>query len=145
MLLQPSFFHRLLDDYPADTERNVTLMYKSKEVIQSLLFDLNLIFSSRSLSNSTKLEGELKKSVLNYGVIDVIDVDISDDERIDALSKNIEQAIACFEPRLKNVTIHLLKNTPENITFCVNGLFIAEHVSFSISWSSTAYTYTLHH
>lgn len=143
MLVQPSFFHRLIDDYPEDKELSVKLIYKWKDVIQSLLFDLNLIFSSRPLSNSEKLEGELNKSVLNYGVIDVINFDISDDERIEALKRNIHNAITCFEPRLKKVTVDLQNNTPEDIKFLVNCFFMGEPVSFSISWSSTAYTYTL--
>lgn len=143
MLLQPSFLHRLKDDYPHDEERGVTLMYKRQDVVQSLMSDLNMLFSSRSLLLGSELYDALPKSVLNYGVFDVIDVDISDSDRIEALSNNIYQAISWFEPRLENVVILLQKNAPESITFLVNGVFISEYVSFSISWSSTAYAYTL--
>ncbi|EQC01172.1 type VI secretion system baseplate subunit TssE [Photorhabdus temperata] len=142
-MIQPSFLHRLKDDYPQDEKRGVTLNWSRQEVVQSLISDLSMLFSSRPISAISPLFGELPKSVLNYGVSDVINVDISDDERIDALSNNIYQAISWFEPRLKNVVITLQKNTPENITFWVNGDFFNEQVVFSISWSSTAYTYSI--
>ncbi|WP_434524869.1 type VI secretion system baseplate subunit TssE [Photorhabdus asymbiotica] len=142
-MIQPSFLHRLKDDYPQNEERGVTLIWSRQEVVQSLMFDLNMLFSSRPISAVLPLFGELPKSVLNYGVSDVISVDISDDERIDALSNNIYQAISWFEPRLKNVVITLQKNTPENITFWVSGIFFNEQIVFSISWSSTAYTYSI--
>lgn len=143
MLLKPSFLHRLQDDNPRDEEHDITPMYKWPEVVQSLMSDLNMLFSSRPLSSGTELYGELPKSVLNYGVFDVIDVDISDSERIEALSNFITQALSWFEPRLESVVITLQKNTPESIIFWVCGIFIHEQVAFSISWSSTAYTYTL--
>ncbi|CAQ84371.1 MULTISPECIES: type VI secretion system baseplate subunit TssE [Photorhabdus] len=142
-MIQPSFLHRLKDDYPQNEERGVTFIWSRQEVVQSLMFDLNMLFSSRPISAVLPLFGELPKSVLNYGVSDVISVDISDDERIDALSNNIYQAISWFEPRLKNVVITLQKNTPENITFWVSGIFFNEQIVFSISWSSTAYTYSI--
>ncbi|MCC8374719.1 MULTISPECIES: type VI secretion system baseplate subunit TssE [Photorhabdus] len=143
MMIQPSFLHRLKDDYPQDENRGVTLVWSRQEVIQSLIADLSMLFSSRPISEVFPLFGELSKSVLNYGVSDVINVDISDDERIDALSNNIYQAISRFEPRLQDVVITLQKNTPENITFWVKGIFFNEQVVFSISWNSTAYTYSI--
>lgn len=143
MLLKPSFLHRLQDDNPRDEEHGITPMYKRPEIVQSLMSDLNMLFSSRPLSSGTTLYGELPKSVLNYGVFDVIDVDISDNERIEALSNFITQALSWFEPRLENVVITLQNKTPESIIFWLSGVFIYESVAFSISWSSTAYTYTL--
>ncbi|MBS9423049.1 type VI secretion system baseplate subunit TssE [Photorhabdus caribbeanensis] len=143
MMIQPSFLHRLKDDYPQDEKQGVALIWSRQEVVQSLISDLSMLFSSRPISEISPLFGELPKSVLNYGVSDVINVDISDDERIDALSNNIYQAIFWFEPRLKNVVITLQKNTPENITFWVSGIFLNEQVVFSISWNSTAYTYSI--
>lgn len=145
MLFQPSFLHRLKDDYPGDEERGITLSHKRSDIVQSLMSDLNMLFSSRPLSLGSELYGELPKSILNYGVFDVIDVDISDNERIEALNNNIHQALSWFEPRLENLVITLQKNTPESIIFWVNGVFINEQIEFSISWSSTAYTYTLSH
>lgn len=142
-MIQPSFLHRLKDDYPQNEERGVTPIWSRQGVVQSLMFDLNMLFSSRPISVVSPLFGELPKSVLNYGVSDVISVDISDDERIDALNNNIYQAISWFEPRLKDVVITLQKNTPENITFWVSGIFFNEQIVFSISWSSTAYTYSI--
>ncbi|KOY63849.1 type VI secretion system baseplate subunit TssE [Photorhabdus heterorhabditis] len=142
-MIQPSFLHRLKDDHPQNEERGVTPTWSHQEVVKSLMFDLNMLFSSRPISAVLPLFGELPKSVLNYGVSDVISVDISDDERIDALNNNIYQAISWFEPRLKNVVITLQKNTPENITFWVSGIFFNEQIVFSISWSSTAYTYSI--
>ncbi|WP_248000648.1 type VI secretion system baseplate subunit TssE [Photorhabdus hindustanensis] len=117
MMIQPSFLHRLKDDYPQDEKRGVALVWSRQEVVQSLISDLNMLFSSRPISEISPLFGELPKSVLNYGVSDVINVDISDDERIDALSNNIYQAISWFEPRLKSVVITLQKKYARKYNF----------------------------
>lgn len=143
MLLQPSFFHRLNDDFPREEERGIKNSYNRQGILSSLSKDLNMLFSSRSLSAGSELYGELERSILNYGVLDVVDVDIMEDERIECLRQNIYHTLQWFEPRLSDIDIKLQNNSPENIRFWVQGVFQGECIVFSISWSSIAYTYSI--
>ncbi|EDQ2188407.1 type VI secretion system baseplate subunit TssE [Salmonella enterica] len=140
---QPSFFHRLHDDFPREEEHVIKSSYRRQEILDSLVKDLTMLFSSRPLSAGLKLYGELNRSILNYGVLDVVDVDIMDGERINRLHNNIYQAIIYFEPRLQDISIKLQNNSPENIRFWVQGIIWGECIVFSVSWSSIAYTYSI--
>ncbi|MFV8905046.1 type VI secretion system baseplate subunit TssE [Serratia fonticola] len=143
MQLQPSFLHRLHDDFPREEQRVIKNCYRRQEILNSLVKDLNMLFSSRPLSAGSELYGELERSILNYGVLDVVDVDIMDDELINRLRNNIHQTLTYFEPRLRDISIKLQNNSPENIRFWVQGIVWGECIVFSVSWSNIAYTYSI--
>ncbi|HGJ5897410.1 type VI secretion system baseplate subunit TssE [Arsenophonus apicola] len=138
----PSFLYRLHDDFPHEEEFE-TKYNQRQAAIDSLVSDLNMLFSSRPLSGSLDVYDELERSILNYGVIDVVDVDILNDDRIELLRKNIYQSLVLFEPRLQDITIKLQNNSPENIVFWVQGLFWGQRIVFSVTWSSVAYSYSV--
>jgi predicted component of type VI protein secretion system len=138
----PSFLYRLHDDFPHEEEFE-TKYNQRQAAIDSLVSDLNMLFSSRPLSGSLDVYDELERSILNYGVIDVVDVDILNDDRIELLRKNIYQSLVLFELRLQDITIKLQNNSPENIVFWVQGLFWGQRIVFSVTWSSVAYSYSV--
>ncbi|WP_032114460.1 GPW/gp25 family protein [Candidatus Arsenophonus nilaparvatae] len=138
----PSFLYRLHDDFPHEEEFEIKNNQR-QAAIDSLVSDLNMLFSSRPLSGSLEVYDELERSILNYGVIDVVDVDILNDDRIELLRKNIYQSLVLFEPRLQDITVKLQNNSPENIVFWVQGLFWGQRIVFSVTWSSVAYSYSI--
>lgn len=143
MLFQMSFLHRLHDDFPGEEFRETLNQHTRQDVLNSLIRDLSMLFSSRSVPVKKTLYAELERSIVNYGIADVVDVDIVDDERIKRLRENIFNALHNFEPRLKNVVIKLQNNSPENIVFWVEAFFYGERVLFSVRWCTIAYTYSI--
>jgi len=105
--LLPSLLDRLLDDHPAENEEPA---WRDMQVIRlvktSLCRDLqDMLNSRRSLTVVPEAYGELKTSLLNYGLPDLQSMEVRENHDLGVLCRLIEESIQAFEPRLQGVRV----------------------------------------
>ncbi|NNE68369.1 MAG: type VI secretion system baseplate subunit TssE [Pyrinomonadaceae bacterium] len=109
-----SVLDRLLDFEPR--QKNEAPKSKSRSVAelkQSVKRDLEWLLNSRSYPGGTEgRSGEIKKSVVAYGLPDFTGMSVRNRHDMDKLRKAVEQAIKQFEPRFLDVK--LIVDTPDN-------------------------------
>ena len=107
--LVPTILDRLLDDNPGQAHDPLrTSGFLLRELKKSVRRDLENLLNTRYRCREipTHLE-ELETSLLNYGIPDFTGaVFANEDDRKD-LRRIIERIIRRFEPRFKEVTVHL--------------------------------------
>lgn len=142
--MQPSLLHRLKNK----KQRESHLCHshnKNDDVVNTLIADLFILFSSRPLLSGDEYNEIVGTSILNYGVR-VVDNSKMNGSR-ELIQKNIEgnvlHAIHQYEKRLCNVTIEQCRTTAEKISFKVGGIFLNISVSFIVSWEISVTSYSL--
>ncbi|MFZ4172003.1 GPW/gp25 family protein [Enterobacter ludwigii] len=142
--MQPSLLHRLKNIKQCESYLYHT-HNKNYDVVNTLITDLFLLFSSRPLISGAEHNETVGTSVLNYGVR-IVDNSKMNDSR-ELIQKKIEEsilhAIHLYEKRLCNVTIEQYRTTAEKISFKVCGFFFNILVSFIVSWEISAASYSL--
>ena len=107
--LQPSLLDRLTDNEPAKKEESraqrVLSMKKLREgVVRDLLWLLNT--TKLDVTQEISKYPEVAKSVVNFGVPDLVGVTASSVDARD-LEQQIREAIWNYEPRLKRNSVHV--------------------------------------
>lgn len=142
--MQPSLLHRLKNIKQCESH-----LYhahnKNHDVVNTLITDLFLLFSSRPLISGAEHNETVGASILNYGVRIVDNSKLNDSRELiqKKIEENILHAIHLYEKRLYNVTIEQYRTTAEKITFKVSGFFFNISVSFIVSWEISAASYSL--
>lgn len=142
--MQSSLLHRLKNQEHLET-RQYHSRNKYYDVVNTLITDLFLLFSSRPLLSEVEHDEGVSASILNYGVR------IVDNEKMNGsreliqkkIEKNILHAIHQYEKRLCDVTIEQYRITAEKISFKVSGFFFNMPVSFIVSWEISVAAYSL--
>ena len=128
--LQASVLDRLLDNEPNISHEPVQYRLLSLgQIKDALVKDLeNLLNTRRSLLPPLRSYAEIRKSVAMYGLPDFSSKNPASAMVRQQLRQEIEKTIARFEPRLRNVIVHL--ETPNqgerNLRFRISGLLIVE-------------------
>jgi type VI secretion system protein ImpF len=129
--LVPTILDRLLDDNPGRTHDPLrTSGFLLRELKKSVRRDLENLLNTRYRCREipSHLE-ELETSLLNYGIPDFTGaVFANEDDRRD-LRRIIERIIRQFEPRFKEVTVHLDTKSTSNdrvIRFRIDALLHAD-------------------
>lgn len=105
--VQPSVLDRLTDDDPrTKTDRRITYadsLHAFKVAIQR---DLEWLLNTRRTPTPAPAGfPELRASLFHYGVPDITSISRDSPDAHDALLKQVDDALALFEPRLANVRI----------------------------------------
>jgi len=115
--LQPSLLDRLTDDEPHSEkevrDKRVMSMHKLR---QSVLRDISWLLNTDSLEAVIDLTDypEVAKSVLNYGIKDLVGQAVTGINLFD-IEKEIKQALDTFEPRLLRNTLSVQIYSSDNM------------------------------
>ncbi len=131
---------RLVDMEPRVSREPVQrLLYDIRQVKAMVIRDLEHLLNTRRqilyISASYK---ELNNSVFMYGLGDFTSENPKSAHVRRTLRQEIERAIATFEPRLKNVSVHI-EEDPEkgrNLRFRISGLLVVEPETEPVSFDT---------
>ncbi len=112
--LQPCLLDRLTDDEPEVSregrDQHVVSLRKYRKAV---LRDVEMLFNSRAypLRDMIYDFGEVARSVLNYGILDLSGANISV-ENASELEAQLKQALKNFEPRIspKALSVHVVSS-----------------------------------
>ena len=129
--VRQSVLDRLVDLEPkASADRQKTWEQSVRELKQSLLRDLDWLFNTRRIAQPAPDEySELQRSVYHFGLIDITSLSGDSELVRRQLTREIEEAVRQFEPRLDDVRVTLRERDEENrrqIRFHVEGLLRME-------------------
>jgi type VI secretion system protein ImpF len=112
--VQPSVLDRLTDAEPrTSADQRVSYLESLHQFKASVQRDLEwLLNSRRTPSPSPESFEELRTSLYNYGIVDVTSLGDNMMSR-ERLLKQVDEAIAMFEPRLANVRISIVEQEGE--------------------------------
>jgi type VI secretion system protein ImpF len=137
--LQASILDRLIDDEPdVSTEAPNSRGVNMRQVETSLLRDLeNLLNTRRNILEPPAAYGELTRSLYTYGLRDYTAENPNNPMVLQNLRREIAQAVALFEPRLKNVVVQIDAGRERRVlSFRIAGTMVvesfAEPVTFDI-------------
>jgi type VI secretion system protein ImpF len=129
--LVASVLDRLIDEDPgsqseAESSRSKTL----SDIRMSLRRDLESLLNARRRPHSVPRElGEVTRSLANYGLPDLTNVNAQAEETRHDLCTMLETLLMRFETRFKSVQVHLLENTDpldRTLRFRIEALMHAE-------------------
>jgi len=136
--LQPSLLDRLTDMEPEKTNESrndrVLSMYRLREVVKR---DLSWLFNTCCLDVSRNLSSypEIKNSVINYGLTDLVGCSIAGFDRA-VLANLIKKSIINYEPRIleESLTVEdITDNEVSNsLVFEVQGALWAQPVPLQL-------------
>jgi type VI secretion system protein ImpF len=112
--LQPCLLDRLTDDEPElsreGRDQHVVSLRKYRKAV---LRDVEMLFNSRAypLDDTIYDFGEVARSVLNYGILDLSGANISE-ENASELEAQMKQALRNYEPRISHnaLSIHVVSS-----------------------------------
>jgi len=142
--LQPSLLDRLTDDEP-DTQ----VESRSKRVLslnrlkRSVLRDLAWLLNSTNLETLEDFDDvpEAKRSVINFGVLDLAGKTVSN-TNIPELESEIREAILFFEPRILaetlkvNINVNRDEMSTKTLSFDIQGQLWAQPLPISLFLST---------
>lgn len=110
----PSVLDRLIDLDPRESKEAPQSRTNSlRQLKQSVLRDLDWLLNTRHGFRVPEDLEEATRSVACYGLPDFTSLSVQSHSDLTQLSKDIENAIRFFEPRLQNLTVSFL-NTNES-------------------------------
>jgi type VI secretion system protein ImpF len=130
--VQPSFLDRLVDlDPRASQDARVGLQESARRFKASLARDLEWLLNTRRVADPAPPEyEELARSLHHYGVPDFTSLSKDSPESRDILLTRVEDAVATFEPRLRDVRISVVERTTENqrreLHFLIEGTLLMD-------------------
>jgi type VI secretion system protein ImpF len=137
--LLPSLVDRLTDREPHVIAEPLATQARSlRELKASLRRDLEWLLNTRRAAVELPA-GALARSVFAYGVPDLSGVTLSSERDRRSLLHTIEEAVACFEPRLSGVTATLLpvEGQSRTLRFQIEGLLRLEPAPERVSFDTT--------
>jgi type VI secretion system protein ImpF len=127
--IRASLLDRLIDQEPEVSFEPVQYRLLDMRQIKALVIrDLETLLNTRRTIYQPPAEFiELNKSVFIYGLQDFTSQSTKSTVLRKALRQDIERTVARFEPRLKNVKIHLESDSSGNsLRFRINALLVIE-------------------
>jgi type VI secretion system protein ImpF len=107
--ITPSVLDRLLDYEPQITTEPIASRHKSlRQLKDSVKRDLEWLLNTRQNADEIP-EGlkELHNSLAVYGLPDFSSASVKSPSDQNLMRHSVEEAVRIFEPRLKNITVHL--------------------------------------
>jgi type VI secretion system protein ImpF len=98
----------------------------------------NLLNTRRQILSVPAAYGEVNNSVFMYGLGDFTSENPRSPSVRQRLRRDIEKAISRFEPRLKNVTVHMEEDMAKgrNLRFRITGMLVVESEAEPVSFDS---------
>lgn len=129
--LRSSILDRLIDQDPGNQiDKDHGQHQKLKELRQSVRRDLENLFNTRiRMLEPDEKYGQLKLSILNYGLPDLATVNLSNIERRREFVHEMERLLLAFEPRFKSVNVVYIENgdaTERMLRFRIDGTLYAD-------------------
>lgn len=149
--IQASIFDRLIDLEPRVSKEAVQYRLSSFRQIKSFVIrDLeNLLNSRRNIMDIPAAYKALKESVASYGLKDFTADNPNSAAVMKKIRRDVEKTISRFEPRLKNVKVHLVtgENAKRSLSFRISGLLVLdplkEPVTFDTYFDSSRSEYVI--
>ena len=137
---QASILDRLVDYEPGVSHEPVQYRLLSiGQVKASVIRDLeNLLNTRRQIFTPPMAYREVNNSLLVYGLRDFTAQSPKSVSVRQQLRQDVEKTISRFEPRLKNVIVHLETPTEKerNLRFRISGLLVVEPVAQPVSFDT---------
>ena len=138
--VQASILDRLVDDEPGVSHEPVQYRLLSiGQIKASVIRDLeNLLNTRRQILAPPVAYREVNNSLFVYGLRDFTAQSPKSVSVRQQLRQDIEKTISRFEPRLKNVSIHLETPTQKerNLRFRISGLLVVEPVAEPVTFDT---------
>lgn len=138
--IQASVLDRLVDLEPRVSREPVQYrLINIGQIKASVVRDLeNLLNTKRHIVPVPLVYREVNKSLFVYGLGDYTAQDPRSLSVKQQLRQDIEKTLSRFEPRLRNVTVHLeaLTQNERNLRFRITGLLVVEPVSEPVSFDT---------
>lgn len=127
----PSVFDRLLDDAPWErTDSPTDLRQALGNLRRSVARDLESLLNTRR-DTLAELDAypNLRRSLATYGLPDFAVYSLNSDTDRAAIRREVEDAVATFEPRLKNVKVILESDIHQRaLSFRIDALLLVDPV-----------------
>lgn len=138
--LRTSVLDKLVDESPGSArEPDQDRMLSVAQVKMSVLQDIeNLLNTRRGILQPASGYPELSNSVYSYGIADFTAADPKNKSVRQQLRRDIEKTLSRFEPRLRNVRVHLEmrgKNLRQ-LRFHVTALLVIEPIREPVSFDT---------
>lgn len=113
--VQASVLDRLTDDDPrTKTERRISYADSLRAFKVAIQRDIEWLLNTRRTPTPAPASfEELRTSLYHYGVPDITSLSRDSDDAHDLLLKQVDEALAMFEPRLTNVRISTVEQEGE--------------------------------
>ena len=138
--VQASILDRLVDDEPSVSHEPVQYRLLSIGQIKALLIRNleNLLNTRRHIFSPPVEYKELNNSLFVYGLQDFTSKNPRSPSVKLKLRQDVEKAISRFEPRLKNVTVHLETSAQNerNLRFRITGLLVIEPINEPVTFDT---------
>ena len=128
--LQPCLFDRLTDENPdSKQDSRSTRVVSVQRYREGVLRDLRWLLNAKNHLDEKEIQefGEVRQSVLNYGMRDLAGL-LSSDLDLGEIEHQIRQTILDFEPRIFSNTL-TVRATGESVTEAHNPNIIAIEIS----------------
>jgi type VI secretion system protein ImpF len=140
--LIPSVLDRLLDDDPSATRETPKARTQVlRELKQSVRRDLECLLNTRWRCRGWPEDlDQLELSILNYGLPDLIEVDLQSTVGRGKFQRILEKVIRHFEPRFKSVRVEVLKNASaldHTVRFRIDAVLHAEPAPEPVMFDSS--------
>ena len=140
LTIQASILDRLIDHDPGVTHEPVQYRLLSfGQIKAAVIRDLeNLLNTKRSILVPPVTYREVNNSLFVYGLRDFTAQGPRSPLVRQQLRQDIEKIVARFEPRLKNVTVHLETGAPSERTlrFRITGLLVVDPVAEPVTFDT---------
>jgi type VI secretion system protein ImpF len=143
--LQPSLLDRLTDDDPANRHESRELRVMSlQQIREAVQRDLAWLLNCGCLATTEDLEDfpHVMHSVLNYGIPDLSGMTVHNWDAV-TLERALTQAIADFEPRILENSLHVRVVTDAEdmhrnaMTFEIEGKLWSQPMPVRLLWNTT--------
>jgi type VI secretion system protein ImpF len=140
--LVPSVLDRLLDDDPTVTRETPKARTQVlRELKQSVRRDLECLLNTRWRCRGWPEDlDQLDLSLLNYGLPDLVEVDLQSTAGRGQFQRILEKVIRHFEPRFKSVKVEVLKNASpldQTVRFRIDAVLYAEPAPEPVMFDSS--------
>ena len=137
---QAPLLDRLIDEDPASPGESVQQRLMNARQIKALVArDLeNLLNSRREITSLPASFSELQHSVATYGLKDFTALGIQSGKVRSAIQKDVELAIARFEPRLQHVKVVLVTGDrrERKLSFQISALLVVDPIREPVAFDT---------
>lgn len=137
---QASLLDRLIDSDPANSgEPAQYRLLNARQVKAAVIRDLeNLLNSRRNITQLPAQLRELENSVATYGLKDFTGENTDSQKVRQTIRKDVEQTIARFEPRLKNVKVDLETGDKKerNLSFRISAVLVVDPIREPVTFDT---------
>jgi type VI secretion system protein ImpF len=149
----PTLFEKLFDDRPRYvSEINPLRRWNIEELKGSVARDLEALLNTRrSFSKTLDAYPLVRRSVLNFGILDFVGLSTANPEHCDRICREIEQTIADHDPRLSQIHVEMEMNSDHvgSLLFSIRAVLVVypinEMISFDAVLQPSTQQYSIRH